>query len=167
MIYPAYFAMSLLLVYVYIYHISSKLMKQIIEKNTKHYSDVTMSVMAFQITRLTIVYSIVYSGADHRKHQSSATLAFVRGIHRWPVNSPHKGPVTRKMFSFDDVIKRPHIRWKPLSPYSISLIFTQHVPEFPCQSVAQIWISVFAVLQSTDSATRWVWHEAVNPFSIP
>ena len=38
------------------------------------------------------------------KHQSSASLAFVRGIHRWPVNSPHKGPVTRKMFPFDDVI---------------------------------------------------------------
>ena len=38
------------------------------------------------------------------KHQSSAALAFLRGIHRWPVNSPHKGPVTRKMFPFDDVI---------------------------------------------------------------
>ena len=37
-------------------------------------------------------------------HQSSASLAFVRGIHRWPVNSPHKLPVTRKMFPFDDVI---------------------------------------------------------------
>ena len=48
-------------------------------------------------------YSTVYSGADQRKHQSSASLAFVRGIHRWPVNFPHKGPVTRKMFPFDDV----------------------------------------------------------------
>ena len=48
--------------------------------------------------------STVCSGADQRKHQSSASLAFVRGIHRWPVNSPHKGPVTRKMFPFDDVI---------------------------------------------------------------
>ena len=54
-------------------------------------------------TRLTIVYSTVYSGTDQRKHQSSASLAFVLGIHRWPVNSPHKGPVTRKMFPFDDV----------------------------------------------------------------
>ena len=43
-------------------------------------------------------------GADQRKHQSSVSLAFVRGIHRWSVNSPHKGPVTRKIFSFDDVI---------------------------------------------------------------
>ena len=39
-------------------------------------------------TSLTIVYSPVYSGADQRKHQSSASLAFVRGVHRWPANSP-------------------------------------------------------------------------------
>ena len=56
-----------------------------------------------QITSLTIVYSII-SGADQRKHQSSASLVFVRGIHRRPVNSPHKGPIARKMFPFDDVI---------------------------------------------------------------
>ena len=70
----------------------------------EHYNDVIMSVMASQITSLTIVYSTVYSGADQWKHQRSASLAFVRGIPRWPVNSPHKGPVTRKMFPFDDVI---------------------------------------------------------------
>ena len=63
-----------------------------------------MSAMASQITSLTIVYSTVYSGADQRKHQSSASLAFVQGIQRGPVNSPNKGPVTRKMFPFDDVI---------------------------------------------------------------
>ena len=59
-----------------------------------------------EITSLTIVYLTVYSGADQRKRQSSASLAFVRGIHRWPVNSPHKWPVTRKMFPFDDVIMK-------------------------------------------------------------
>ena len=77
--------------------------------NEAHYSDVIMSAMASPITslNLTIVYSTVYSGADQRKHQSSALLAFVRGIHRWPVNSPHKGPVTRKMFPLDDVILNP------------------------------------------------------------
>ena len=63
-----------------------------------------MSAMAPQIANLTIVYLTVYSDADQRKHQSSASLAFVRGIHRWPVNSPHKRPVTRKMFPFDDLI---------------------------------------------------------------
>ena len=69
-----------------------------------HYNDVLMGTIASQITSLTIVYSIVYSDADQRKHQSSPSLAFVRGIHRGKVNSPHKWPVTWKMFPFDDVI---------------------------------------------------------------
>ena len=69
-----------------------------------HYDDVIMSQMASQITSLTIVYSTIYSDADERKHQSSASLAFVKGLHRGPMNSPHKWPVTRKMFPFDDVI---------------------------------------------------------------
>ena len=72
--------------------------------NDKHYVDVIMSALASQFTSLTIVYSAVYSNADQRKHQSSASLAFVWGIHCRPVNSPHKWPVTRKMFPFDDVI---------------------------------------------------------------
>ena len=63
-----------------------------------------MSMMASQIINITIVYSTVYSGADQRKYQSSALLTFVRGIHRSPVNAPHKWPVARKMFPFDDVI---------------------------------------------------------------
>ena len=69
-----------------------------------HYNDVIMGPIASQITSLTIVYSIVYSDADQSKHQSSSSLAFVREIQRGPVNSPHKWPVTRKMFPFDDVI---------------------------------------------------------------
>ena len=75
-----------------------------LQSRHNHYSDVIMGAVASQITSLTIVYSTVYSGADQRKHQSSASLAFVCGIHRWPVNSTHKGPVSRKMFPFDDVI---------------------------------------------------------------
>ena len=70
----------------------------------RHYSDVIMGRTASQITSLTIVYSTVYSGADQRKHQSSASLAFLWGIHRWPVNSLHKWRSTRKMFPFADVI---------------------------------------------------------------
>ena len=69
-----------------------------------HYSDVIMDAVASRITSLNIVYSPVYSGAHQRKHQTSALLAFVMGIHRWSVNSPHKGPVTRKLFPFHDVI---------------------------------------------------------------
>ena len=68
-----------------------------------------MGAIASQITILTIVYSTVYSDADQRKHQSSASLAFVREIHRGPVNSPHKWPVTRKMFPFDDVFMIWHV----------------------------------------------------------
>ena len=69
-----------------------------------HYNDVIMSAIGFQITSFTIVYLTLYAGADQRKHQRSSSLASVREIHRWPVNSPHQGPVTRKMFPFDDVI---------------------------------------------------------------
>ena len=69
-----------------------------------HYNDVIMSAMASQIISLTIIYSTVYSGADKRKHQNSASLSFVRWNHRRPVNSTHKGPVTRQMFPFDDAI---------------------------------------------------------------
>ena len=82
----------------YILYIDEDLMTE------NHYNDVMMGAMASQISSLTIVYSSVCSRAAQRKYQSSASLAFVRGVHRWPVNSPHKGPVTPKMFPFDDVI---------------------------------------------------------------
>ena len=65
-----------------------------------HYNDVIM------ISSVSMVYSTFCSGADQRKHQSFASLAFVRGIHRWLLNSPYKGPVTREMFPFDDVIMK-------------------------------------------------------------
>ena len=71
-----------------------------------------------------IVYSTIYSGVDRRKHQSSASLAFVREIHRWPVNSPHKGPVMRKMFPFDDVTM--WLKWQNSmstgTPYLLMLV---------------------------------------------
>ena len=69
-----------------------------------HYGNVIMSAMASQIASLTVVYSTVCSGADQRRPQSSVSQAFVRGIHRWLANSPHKRQVTRKMLSSDDVI---------------------------------------------------------------
>ena len=87
--------------------IVSKIIKINVQTSTSasyHYSYVIMSAMASQITCVWSDYSTVCSGADQRKHQSSAWLDFVRGIQRGPVNSPHKGPVTRKMFPFDDVI---------------------------------------------------------------
>ena len=74
-----------------------------------HYCDVIMGAAASQITSHTIVYSTVYSDADQRKHQNFASLPLVRGIHRGSVDSPHKWPVTRKMFSFDDVIIQKNV----------------------------------------------------------
>ena len=83
---------------------ASRIFHHMCSMQVSHYRDVIMRAMASQITSLTIVYSTFYSVADQRKHQSSASLAFVRGIHRSPVNSPHKGPGTRQMFPFGDVI---------------------------------------------------------------
>ena len=64
-----------------------------------------MSTMTSQITDVSVVS---YSGVDQRKHQSTASLAFVRGIHLWPVDSPHKEPVTRKTFPVGDIIMNPN-----------------------------------------------------------
>ena len=79
---------------------------------TLHYNDVIMNTMASQITSLTIIYSSVYSGADQRKHQSSASLAFV--------NSPVTGEFPTQRASnaenvsiwwrhHDQLIKEPRI----------------------------------------------------------
>ena len=94
----------------------------ILGKSLQHYNDVIMGSMASQITSLTIVHSAVYS--DKKKHQSSASLAFVRGIHWGPVNSPHKWPVTRKMFPFGDVIVNR--RLAPPEGYRRFVILTGH-----------------------------------------
>ena len=91
--------------YVNMYHPCSTLQFMSKSQNIPHpWPAAYVGTIASQITSLTIVYSTVYSDADQRKHQSSASLAFVRGIHRGPVNSPHKWPVTGKMLPFDDVI---------------------------------------------------------------
>ena len=84
-----------------------------------HNNDVILSAMASQITSSTIVCSSGYSSADQRKHQSSAALAFVQRIQWRPVNSPHKGPATRKIFPFDDVI----IAFIHLVPSQIAVLY--------------------------------------------
>ena len=93
-----------------------------------------MGTIASQITSLTGVYSTVYSGADQSKHQSSTSLAFVWGIHRGPVNSPHKWPVTRKMFPFDDVI----MTHSKLSVLMHTHCFQAH----PCDLWPVHWINI-------------------------
>ena len=130
-----------------------------------------MSAMASQITTLTIVYSTIYSGVDQRKHQSSASRAFVRGIYRWLVNSPHKGPVTRKMFPFDDVImvltshdsyQERHIRmfvskWFKLSSLMKNFLFPLGIPYTKWQIGAHstIWTHVLTRSLGSFSWTYW------------
>ena len=87
----------------------------------RHYiNDVIMGAIATQITSLTIIYSTVYPDVDQRKHQSSASLAFVGEIRRGPVKSPHKWPVTRKIFPFDDFIMSLDNGFAPISRQAIS-----------------------------------------------
>ena len=111
-----------------------------------------MRAMASQITSLTVVYSTVYSGANQRKHQSSASLAFPWGIHRWPANFPHKGPVTRKMFPFDDVIMLRCIKYivllncviAPLACRTFARYFIDHGNGWKINTTELCSISVFA-----------------------
>ena len=86
-----------------------------------------MSMMTSQITSFTIVYSIVYLSVYQRKHQSSASLAFVQGIHRWPVNSQHKGPVMQKMFPFDDVIMNIGVSGSPTMTHTARQVYVCHM----------------------------------------
>ena len=107
---------------------------------THYYSDVIIGTVASQITSLTIVYSSVYSGTDQRKHQISASLAFVRGIHQLLVNSPHKRRVTRKMFPFDDV-----------SMTSLRMAYTARL----CMTL--LWVS-FPIIRALPSGIIFIWY---------
>ena len=77
-----------------------------------HYSDVIMGAIASKITSLTTVYSTVYSDADQRKHRSSVVTGLRAGNSPGPVDSPHKWPVTRKIFPFYNVIMQR--RWSQM-----------------------------------------------------
>ena len=124
-----------------------------------HYCDVIMSATALQITSLTIVYSIVNSGADQRKHQRFASLAFVRGIHQWPVNSPHKGPVTRKMFPFDDVM----IPQKAVDDitFVVGMIYVDGLMQD--YSISSAWaMEILQYLQCLSSGDTAVLHWAID-----
>ena len=79
-----------------------------------------MSAKASQTTRVSLVWSTVCSGEDQRKHQSSASLAFVRGIHWWPVDSPHKGPVRRHHASISFKMCNVTNKFNGITPMPIS-----------------------------------------------
>ena len=125
-----------------------------------HYNDVTMGTIASQITSLTIAYSAVNSDADQRKHQSSASLAFVRGIHRGPVNSTHKWSFTREMFPFDDVI----MDWTTIAEWRPPLVHGT-LPGclvcYKCQSTINISRRIKSMIYNTALAIEG------NDYSIP
>ena len=115
--------------------------------NDLHYSEVIMSMMASQITNVSIVYWTVCSGANQRKHQSSVSLAFARGIHWWPVNSTHKGAVMWKMFPFDYVIMWYHYTITHQGRVThICLIIGSDNGLLPGQCQAIIWINTAILL---------------------
>ena len=131
--------------------------------NTWHYNEVIMSAVASQITSLITVYSTVYSGTDQRKHQSSALLAFVWGIHRRTVNSPHKWPVTRNIFPLDDVIIDMHSALQALCECSgVTGIF-------PSQRASKAWLLKVSLLSAwtsylTNSRCPAIWDTTASPW---
>ena len=146
-------------------HITYPYMISVNHLSHVQYSDVIMGTMASQITGLTIVYWTVYSGADQRKHQSSVSLAFVRRIHREPVNSPHKWPVTRKMFPFDDAIRihygpllKQEVKWMHrgvCSTYHSSLEIYQYIPLLHYTHPVLCIIKASRINQSNTSNCNW------------
>ena len=118
-----------------------------------------MDAIAPQITSLTIVYSTVYSDADQRKYQSAASLAFVRGIHRGPVNSTHKWPVTRKTFPFEDVI----MTYLALGS---TWIIARTALVCLIEAIFYLWIVLTWYLQYPFLSTRNLWHNVVKLFEI-
>ena len=89
-----------------------------------HYNDVIMSALVSLIT------NCLFRCRSKKASKLRVTGLCVRGIHRWPVNSPHKGPVTRKMFPFDDVIM-PHVldssqsnRWPLITRFTLQINHT-------------------------------------------
>ena len=127
--------------------------------NKIHYNNAIMIAMASQTTSLAIAYSNIYSGTDQRKHQSSASLAFVRGIQRRSVNSPHEGPVTRKMFPFDDAIMYHFDGLVQERCNSVALAMNCNAIKFPpmcalwfpCRSVPTISQSHFSNILTIDT----------------
>ena len=113
-----------------------------------HYIDVIMTTMASQITSLTVVYSIVYSDADKKTSKLRVTGLCV-GNSPGPVNSPHKGPVTRKVFPFDDVIML----------LDICLPIHAGIKEQDCTHHA--WLALSIYIYGSCNSTKLDWH--LNP----
>ena len=129
-----------------------------------HYSDVIMGTMMSQISSLAIVFSTVYSGADQRKHQSSASLAFVRGIHRWP-EFPTQRASNAEMFPFDDVTM--------CSAIHLPLLHTtaSHTSQWLCTRFmlccVLLWLHIGRNYPYSKGLLRWDWgNHTIVPLPI-
>ena len=115
-----------------------------------HYSDVTMNSMASQITSHWNLCSAVCSGSHQIKHQSSASLAFVRVIHRWPVDSLHKEPAVRNVF----------IGWRHDEPAELRLPWlppaTNCCCYYPCTRVISNFVLYLIILDSILSKNKLI-----------
>ena len=96
-----------------------------------HYDDVIMTTMASQVTSLTVVYSIVYSDADQRKHQSSASLAFVWGIHRDRWIPRTKGQLRGKCFHLMTSSCPGRFQWNFLNKFQTQLMSEVYLAMLP------------------------------------
>ena len=124
-----------------------------------HYSAVIMNAMSYQITSVSSIYSTVCSGVDESKHQSFALLALLweeftddQWIPRWPVNSPHKEQVTRKMLPFDEFIM-------------ITYVIASVIPIMVSGEVS--WFQGLTIkFQSEKELSIWWWHSSPGAFMV-
>ena len=133
---------------------------------SSHYSDIIMSMMASQITGVSIVCFAVCSGTDQRKHQSSMSLVFVRGIHQSLVDSPHKGPVMQKMFPSAAVVVMLHvIIWFTVLHYNSTDWSSRAADRLCCVMLPRFWlfwttftIRNFSKIQLKCDPSTWIMH---------
>ena len=128
-----------------------------------HYIDVMMTTMASQITSLTVVYSTGYSDADQRKHQSSASLAFVWGIHRGRWTPRTKGQLRGKCFHLMTSSCRHGICWYSPSKFT-----------FACWPQATFVKDVYlempgkiAIEKQTDTILLWTQRSSNEIYVLP
>ena len=114
-----------------------------------HFSDIILSAMTSQITRVSTVCPTVCPSADQRLPQSSASLVFVWEIHWWSVDSPHKGPVIRKMFPFDDVIMLIGLACRVELVDFTYYITTDNPKQFRLHLIMKIVVLFWSVIEDT------------------
>ena len=133
-----------------------------------------MGAMAFHMTSLTIVYSTVYSCADHRTPKLRVSGLCV-DIHQWPMNSPHKWPVTRKIIPCDDVIL---LQWFLLNDKcAVTLLISMFGNHFPLLHGIFLWSydaprcpltkQYLTRIRKSNRIRCFIWNVITHPCSDP